>query len=107
MPSIVWVFFFMVIFVPCVLAQESVTIIIKGHIFEPSKVMVPIGKKIKLIIDNQDETPEEFESYALNREKVIPGKKQGFVFIGPLKKGTYDFFGEFNRTTANGSIVVE
>ena len=55
-------------------AQDpELTLVIRNHRFEPAEVKVPAGKKVKLIIDNQDATAEEFESHALNREKVIAG----------------------------------
>ena len=59
------------------------------------------------MIINRDETPEEFESYELNREKVILGGRKAVVFIGPLPPGEYPFFGEFNPQTALGRIIVE
>ena len=80
---------------------------IKDHLFLPSKFDIPADKKIKLVIINEDATPEEFESYELNREKVIMGNRKGIVFIGPLKSGIYPFFGEFNPSTAQGSIEVK
>ena len=46
-------------------------IAIKAHKFEPTTLEVPANKKLKLVVKNQDPTPEEFESYELNREKVI------------------------------------
>jgi hypothetical protein len=84
-----------------------VTIYIKDHHFFPNQISIPSGQKIKLVIDNQDLTPEEFESYDLNREKVVSGKSRIIVFIGPLKKGQYKFFGEFHQQTAQGIITVE
>lgn len=80
---------------------------IKDHLFMPSKLEIPANKKVKLEIINEDSTPEEFESYGLNREKVIMGNRKGIVFIGPLKAGVYPFFGEFNPLTAQGSIEVK
>ncbi len=80
---------------------------IKDHLFLPSKLDIPTGKKVKLVILNEDDTPEEFESYELNREKVIMGKRKGIIFIGPLKAGLYPFFGEFNPLTAQGTIEVK
>ena len=68
---------------------------------------VPTGKKVKLLIENRDSTPEEFESHSLNREKVIPGKSTGTVYIGPLAAGSYPFVGEFNEKTAKGVIVAK
>lgn len=80
---------------------------IKDHLFLPSKLEIPANTKVKLLIINQDSTPEEFESYELNREKVIMGNRKGIVFIGPLKQGSYPFFGEFNPLTAQGIIEVK
>jgi hypothetical protein len=57
-------------------ATLEIEIIIKDHLFFPSVVEIPAGEKVKLRIINQDPTPEEFESYELNREKVIAGNKQ-------------------------------
>ena len=88
-------------------AAEEVTIIIKDHKFTPSEVRIPAGQKVKLVIDNQDLTPEEFESAELNREKIIPGKSKGSVYVGPLKAGKYPFVGEFNQATAHGMIIAE
>lgn len=80
---------------------------IKGHQFNPAVLEIPAGIKVKLIIDNQDSSAEEFESFELNREKVIPGNAKGTVFVGPLKPGEYPFFGEFNPKTAQGKIIVK
>lgn len=89
-------------------AQDpEVKLVIKNHQFEPAEVKVPAGKKIKLIVDNQDSTAEEFESHVLNREKVIPPKSKATIFIGPLKPGRYPFVGEFNEATAKGVVVAE
>ena len=88
-------------------AAPVIEIEIRDHLFFPAEFTVPSGQKIKLIIYNRDPTPEEFESYELNREKVIMGSSKGVIFIGPLKPGEYPFFGEFNPKTALGKIIVE
>lgn len=80
---------------------------IRNHLFYPSELQIPAGQKVKLLIINKDSSAEEFESYALNREKVIPGNSKGVVFIGPLKPGVYPFFGEFFPKTAQGEIHVK
>jgi plastocyanin len=83
------------------------TIVIKNHVFEPKELHVPAGKRIKLTVDNQDATAEEFESNELGVEKVVPGKSAGTVRFGPLEAGRYPFFGEFNQATAQGVVVAE
>lgn len=86
---------------------EPYTIVIKNHRMVPTELEIPAGKKIRLVVDNQDSTPEEFESHSLNREKIIPGNSKATIYIGPLKPGTYEFFGEFNEATAQGRIIVK
>ena len=86
---------------------KEFTIVIKDHLFVPAETKIPAGEKVKLIIDNQDSSPEEFESHDLSREKVISGNSKGIVFVGPLKAGTYKYFGEFNEATAQGVIIAE
>lgn len=83
------------------------TLEIRDHLFFPATVTVPRHQKVKLIVINRDDTPEEFESYELNREKVIMGGRQAVLFIGPLAPGRYPFFGEFHSKTALGTVVVE
>jgi hypothetical protein len=59
------------------------------------------------VIENKDATPEEFESYELNREKVITGNGKATIYIGPLSPGKYPYFGDFNQATANGIIIAK
>ncbi len=87
--------------------KEFYEIFIKDHKFTPETFTVPAGEKIKLVIHNQDPTPEEFESHDMNREKIIGGNKKATIFVGPLKAGKYHYFGEFNMDTANGYIIAE
>ena len=91
----------------CWAADPEFALTIRNHRFEPAELKVPAGQKIKLVVHNADATPEEFESHALNREKVIqPGAKAN-LFVGPLKPGRYPFFGEFHEKTAQGALVAE
>jgi len=78
---------------------------IREHKFEPAELTVPAGQKIKLLVENQDATPEEFESNELNSEKIVVGKGTITVFLGPLDAGRYPFFGDFHQETAQGVLV--
>jgi plastocyanin len=88
-------------------AEPEIRLVLKDHKFAPAEVTAPAGQKIRLVIENQDATPEEFESYALNREKIVPAGGKIVVYVGPLKPGRYEFFGEFNARTARGWLVVQ
>jgi hypothetical protein len=80
---------------------------IRNNLFNPAQLSIAADTKVKLVVYNRDATPEEFESYELNREKVILGGRKATIFIGPLAPGIYPFFGEFNPKTAQGQIIVE
>ena len=85
--------------------EQDYVITLKDHVFTPAELIVPANKKIKLVVENQDPTPEEFESFDLNREKIVSGNGKIMVFLGPLKPGRYKYFGEFHQDTAQGVIV--
>lgn len=87
--------------------EPEFTLTLRDHRFTPSEVRVPAKVKVKLVVDNQDASPEEFDSHALNREKVIPGKSKATIYIGPLAPGRYSFMGEFNASTAQGVVIAE
>ena len=80
---------------------------IRNHLFVPAQIMIPANTRVKLVVYNRDPTPEEFESYELNREKVIMGQRKTVIFVGPLTAGDYPFFGEFHPATALGNLLVK
>ena len=92
---------------PLMAATPIFEIEIRDHLFHPEELVIPANTKVKLIVYNRDSTPEEFESYELNREKVIMGGRKANIFIGPLAPGVYPFFGEFNPKTALGTVVAQ
>ena len=85
----------------------ELTLRIKDHKFIPAQMNVPANTKFKLIVVNEDPTPEEFESHELNREKIVTGKGKITVFLGPLKPGKYPYFGEFHMKTAQGVLIAK
>jgi len=90
----------------CFAKVKEFHLFIENHVFIPAEINIPANEKIKLIIHNKDHQAEEFDSFDLNREKVIfPGKKST-IYIGPLTPGKYEYFGEYNPTSARGMIIV-
>jgi hypothetical protein len=86
-------------------APPEFKLTLRNHRFVPAQLVVPANVKFKLVVVNEDPTPEEFESHELNREKIVTGKGKITVFLGPLKAGRYPFFGEFHMATAQGSLL--
>lgn len=83
------------------------TLVVKNHVYQPSEIKVPAGTKFKLIVRNEDATPEEFESTDFNREKIVLPNSTITVFVGPLRAGNYGFFGDFHQDTAKGRLIAE
>lgn len=92
---------------PAAMAEDEYRLVIEGHRFQPTELVVPAGKRIQIVVENRDPTPEEFESYALNREKLIPGGARAVLYVGPLQPGRHEFFGDFNQATARGWLVAK
>lgn len=87
-------------------ARQEFVLVIKDHLFFPGHLYVPAGQKLKIRLQNQDTTPEEFESFALNREKVVLGQSEAVLYLGPLQPGEYEFFGDFHPDSAKGTLIV-
>lgn len=87
--------------------RPSFLITIKDHKFSPAEITVPAGQQIELVVENQDSTPEEFESHELRREKIIPPNGKIKILVGPLKPGTYPFVGEFHEDSAQGKLIAK
>ena len=91
-------------------AEPEFVIQIKDHRFVPAILHIPAGVKVRIIVENLDDTPDEFDSHSLNREKHIPAKSSVTLFIGPLDPGRYVYEGENSDAlggAALGVIVAE
>ena len=93
----------------CRIAHANTMIIdisLQGHLFYPSEIIVPANTAFRLRIINQDNTPEEFDSFMLNREKVLFPQRPTIIYLPPLAPGRYPFIGEYSASTAKGVIIV-
>jgi len=66
---------------------------LKDNIFEPVLFTISENTKIQLIIVNKDDHQKRVDTLNLNREKVNFCEFNAVLFIGPLPKGIYHFFG--------------
>ena len=92
---------------PAISAEPEFIIQIKNHQFIPAELRIPADVKVQIVVDNQDDTAEEFESYSLNREKHVPPKSRVTLFIGPLAAGRYIYQGEDRTDGAVALGVIE
>ncbi len=74
--------------------------------FDPDKLIVPAGTRVRIVLRNLDSIPDEFESYDLSRAVLVPGHSEVAIYVGPLNPGTYLIFNDFNLTM-QGYIVAK
>lgn len=108
-------FLFVLLFVSALCGSMVVTadelplyqIVIKNHKFIPDTIKVKADQKFRLEVKNEDPGSEEFESATMHVEKIVGPRKTLKLVLGPLKKGSYSFMGEFNQATAQGHVIAE
>jgi hypothetical protein len=99
-----------VLALPALCGEADFIINVKDHHFVPAEVHIPAGRKVRVIIQNDGDGAEEFDSHSLNREKHIPAHSSVVLFLGPLDAGRYIFEGENDvarGAAALGVIVAE
>jgi plastocyanin len=77
-----------------------------GH-FEPASFNVTAGTPVKLTVMNQGDAPIEFESFELNRERVVQPGHSITVQLPKLDPGQYHFFDDFHHAVAQGTITAQ
>lgn len=75
--------------------------------FTPQNLTVPARKALTLKVLNASARTIEFESFKLNREKVVQPGQTIIVHIPALSPGAYDFYDDFHQDVPEGSIVAK
>jgi hypothetical protein len=88
-------------------ADTQIAVTLKNHKFSPSVIKVKANQPSMIILSNEDDTADEFDSSSLKVEKVVPGHQKGNVRIRALAPGRYPFMGEYHAATAQGVVVAE
>jgi hypothetical protein len=92
---------------PAVAHADDYVITLQHNQFSPQELTIPAHQKVKVTVKNLDATPAEFESYELNREKVVTANGEIGVFVGPLEPGSYPYFDDFHRDSTKGVIIAK
>ena len=75
---------------------SSYPVALEGHRISPSRLEVPTGTRIKLVLHNASGGAAEFEGREVRVEKVLGPGATSFVVLPPMKPGQYRFFDEFH-----------
>jgi len=88
-------------------AEElTIALRVQAEGFQPASIAAPAGARIRLEVSNETATPIEFESFELNRERVVPPGQKAMVYLSGLSAGSYEFFDDFNQKR-RGVLTVE
>ena len=75
------------------------------HHFVPEKIEVPAGVPLTIHVMNASRERIEFESFKLNREKVVAPGASIVVEIPALRADSYDFYDDFHDDVPEGTII--
>ena len=88
-------------------AQDPLEIHFENHKFTPQTLNVPSGQKLTLKVTNASQETIEFESFKLNREKVVTPGETITVRLPELSPGSYDFYDDFHQDVPEGAIIAK
>jgi hypothetical protein len=76
-------------------------------IVTPSRLEVPANKRFVLELHNLGQTPAEFESRELRKEKVLAPGVTSRLVIRTLEAGQYDFFDDFHPNAPAAVLIAK
>jgi hypothetical protein len=88
-------------------AQAPTELRLKNHRFTPNVIKVKANQPNMIVLFNDDDTADEFDSTSLKIEKVVPGHAKGAIRLRALAPGKYPFMGEYHAATAQGMVIAE
>ncbi|VFU08957.1 Cupredoxin-like domain-containing protein [Methylocella tundrae] len=90
-------------------ADEEPTFTLEFHDGKvaPLRVEVPANTRFKLELRNTGDTPAEFESAELRKEKVLAPNSTSILVFRTLDPGEYQFFDDFHPDAPKAVIIAK
>jgi hypothetical protein len=79
----------------------------KDGVITPLRLEVPARRAFKIELHNTGNTPAEFESVELHREKVLAPQSTSFIVFRTLDPGEYKFFDDFHPDAPQAVLVAK
>lgn len=79
----------------------------KDGVTSPLRLEVPAKTRFRLELVNLGQTPAEFESLELRKERVIAPQSQTVMVIRSLDPGEYRFFDDFHPSGAPAILIAK
>jgi hypothetical protein len=73
--------------------------------FDPGDLVVKAQTPFRLRVRNTTKEVVEFESFELNRERVVQPGQEIVVYLPALDPGTYPYFDDFHHAMGQGTIT--
>ena len=83
------------------------TIEFKDGTVAPQRLEVPANRRFQLQLINAGDTPAEFESNELRKEKVLAPKSTSILVFRTLDPGEYAFFDDFHPDAPKAVLVAK
>jgi hypothetical protein len=96
-------------FGPIVRADDEAPPMVRFHDgrFEPDELVVKAKTPFRLRVVNATQAAIEFESFELNRERVVLPGAEIVVYLPALDPGSYKFFDDFHQGAGEGTITAK
>ena len=75
--------------------------------FTPQTITVPANRPFRIKVINASKETVEFESFKLNRERVVGPGETIIVNVPALSPGSYDFYDDFHDDVPEGAIIAK
>jgi Cupredoxin-like domain len=79
----------------------------ENHRFISQTITVPANRPFRIKVINVSKETIEFESFKLNREKVVGPAETIIVSLPALSPGSYDFYDDFHQDVPEGVIIAK
>jgi hypothetical protein len=88
--------------------EEAVfTIEFKDGTVSPLRLEVPANRRFQLNLVNNGDTPAEFESTELRKEKILAAKTTSILVFRTLDPGEYPFFDDFHPDAPQAVLIAK
>jgi heme/copper-type cytochrome/quinol oxidase subunit 2 len=79
----------------------------KDGLVTPKRLEVPANRRIVLELVNLGDTPAEFESLELRKEKVLAPGATSALILRTLDPGEYQFFDDFHPQAPPSTLIAK
>jgi hypothetical protein len=87
--------------------EKTFRIEFRDGVITPQRLEVPAKTRLRLQLVNTGDTPAEFESKELRKEKVLAAKSESVLVIRTLDPGEYPFFDDFHPDAPPAVLVAK